>query len=113
MSLLQEISGGSSPPNSRWKNHNLRRLRYLVKKDLNNIAWLYWLDEGDDDILFLPIQNPYICIWEAGCRRYGPDTKEIVHYCNAEYRIHHEFDLWTRKFHPAVEYTVSRMNIEM
>jgi hypothetical protein len=29
--LLQEISGDPSPPDSRWKNHNLRRLRYLVK----------------------------------------------------------------------------------
>jgi hypothetical protein len=47
---------------------------------------LYWLDDGDDDdILLLPVQqNPHICIWEAGCRRYGPDTKEIVHYCSAE-----------------------------
>jgi hypothetical protein len=31
MALLQEISGGPSPPDDRWKNHNLRRLRYLVK----------------------------------------------------------------------------------
>jgi hypothetical protein len=31
MALLQEICGGSLPPNDRWKNHNLRRLRYLVK----------------------------------------------------------------------------------
>jgi hypothetical protein len=43
MALLQDISGG------RWKNQNLRRLRYLVKKDLDNIAWLYWLDDGDDN----------------------------------------------------------------
>jgi hypothetical protein len=41
MALLQEINGGPSPPDSRWKNHNLRRLRYLVKQDLNNIAWWY------------------------------------------------------------------------
>jgi hypothetical protein len=41
MALLQEISGGPSPPDGRWKNHNLRRLRYLVKRDLDNIAWLY------------------------------------------------------------------------
>jgi hypothetical protein len=33
MPLLQEISGGPSPPNGRWKNHNLRRLCYLVKQD--------------------------------------------------------------------------------
>jgi hypothetical protein len=31
MALLQEISGGPSPPDGRWKNHNLRWLRYLVK----------------------------------------------------------------------------------
>jgi hypothetical protein len=31
MALLQEISGGPSPPNGRWKNPNLRRLRYLFK----------------------------------------------------------------------------------
>jgi hypothetical protein len=30
MALLQEISGGPSPPDGRWKNHNLRWLRYLV-----------------------------------------------------------------------------------
>jgi hypothetical protein len=30
MALLQEISGGLSPPDGSWKNHNLRRLRYLV-----------------------------------------------------------------------------------
>jgi hypothetical protein len=41
MALLQEISGGPSPPDGRWKNHNQRRLRYLVKQDLDNIAWLY------------------------------------------------------------------------
>jgi hypothetical protein len=29
MALLQEISGGPSPPDGRWKNHNLRRLQYL------------------------------------------------------------------------------------
>jgi hypothetical protein len=40
MALLQEISGGSSPPDDRWKNHNLWRLHYLVKQDLDNIAWL-------------------------------------------------------------------------
>jgi hypothetical protein len=30
MALLWEISGGPSPPDGRWKNHNLRWLRYLV-----------------------------------------------------------------------------------
>jgi hypothetical protein len=115
MVLLQEISGGPSPPDDRWKNHNLRRLRYLIKQDLDNIAWSYWLDDGDDndDIPLLRVQNPHICIWEAGCRRYGPDTKEIIHYCSSECRIRHEFDLWTRKFCLAVEYAVSRMNIGM
>jgi hypothetical protein len=49
----------------------------------------------------------------VGCRRYGPDTKEIIHYCSAECRIRHEFDLWTRSFRPAVEYVVSRINIGM
>jgi hypothetical protein len=115
MALLQEISGGPLPPDGRWKNPNLRRLRYLVKRDLNNIAWWYWLDDGDDDdIPLLPVQNPHICIWEEGCRHYGPDTKEMVHYCSAECRICHEFNLWTRSFgRPAVEYAVSRMNIGM
>jgi hypothetical protein len=39
MPLLQEISRCLSPPDGRWKNPNLRRLRYLVKQDLDNIAW--------------------------------------------------------------------------
>jgi hypothetical protein len=55
MALLQEISGGPSPLDERWKNHNLRRLRYLVQRDLDNIAWWYWLGDGDDDIPLLPI----------------------------------------------------------
>jgi hypothetical protein len=115
MALLQEISGGPSPLDGRWKNHNLRRLRYLVKQDLNNIAWWYRLDDGndDDDIPLLPVQNPHICIWEAGCRHYGPDTKEIIHYCSAECHIRHEFDFWTRSFSPVVEYVISRINIRM
>jgi hypothetical protein len=96
MALLHEISDDPSPPDGRWKNQNLRRLRYLVKQDLSNIAWWYWLDDGDDDdILLLPIQNPHICIWAEGCRRYGHDTKEINHYCSAKCHIRHEFDLWT------------------
>jgi hypothetical protein len=80
MVVLQEISGVLSPPDDRWKNPNLRRLRYLIKKDLDNIVWWYWLDDGDynDDIPLLPVQNPHICIWVAGCRCYGPDTKEIT-----------------------------------
>jgi hypothetical protein len=82
----------------------LRRLRYLVKQDLDNIALWYWLDDGDDDdIPLLPAQNPDICIWVVGCRRYWPDTKEIIHYCSIECCIRHEFDLWTRSFYPAVE----------
>jgi hypothetical protein len=115
MALLQEINGGPSPLDGRWKNHNLRRLRYLVKQDLNNIAWWYRLDDGndDDDIPLLPVQNPHICIWEAGCRHYGPDTKEIIHYCSAECHIRHEFDFWTRSFSPVVEYVISRINIRM
>jgi hypothetical protein len=112
MALLQEISGGPSPPDGRWKNHNLRRLRYLVNQDLDNIALWYWLDDGNDDIPLPPVQNPHICIWAARCRLYGMDTKEIIHYC-AECRICHEFDLWTRSFRPAVEYAISRMNIRM
>jgi hypothetical protein len=96
MALLQKINGGPSPPDGQWKNHNLRRLRYLIKQDLHNIAWWYWLDDdGDDDIPLLPIQNPHICIWAAGCRLYGPDIKKIIHYCNTECRISYEFDLWT------------------
>jgi hypothetical protein len=115
MALLQAISGGPSPPDGWWKNPNLRWLRYLVKQDLDNIAWWYWLDDGDynDDIPLLPVQNPHIYIWAAGCRRYGPDTKEIIHYCSAECHICHEFDLWTRKFRAVVEYAVCRMNIGM
>jgi hypothetical protein len=51
MALLQEISGVQSPPNGRWKNHNLRRLHCLY-----NIVWWHWLDEGDDDdIPLLPV----------------------------------------------------------
>jgi hypothetical protein len=97
------------PPNA-----DLRGLHYLIKQDLDNIAWWYCLDDGnDDDIPLLPVQNPHICIWEAGCRRYGPDTKEIIHYCSTECRIRHEFDLWMRSFRPAVDYAVSRMNIGM
>jgi hypothetical protein len=114
MALLQEISGGPSPPDGRWKNHNLRRLHYLIKQHLDNIVWWYWLDDGDgDDVPLQAIQNPHIYIWEAGCRRCERDTKEMIHYCSAECGIRHEFDLWTRSFRPAVEYAVSRMNIEM
>jgi hypothetical protein len=39
MTMLQEISDGPSPPDGRWKNHNLRRLRYLVNQNLYNLAW--------------------------------------------------------------------------
>jgi hypothetical protein len=63
IALLQEISGNPSPPDGLWKNHNLRWLRYLVKQDLDNIAWSYSLDDSDDDdISLLPVQNPHICI---------------------------------------------------
>jgi hypothetical protein len=41
MALLQEISDGPSPPDGRWKNHNLRQLLYLINQDLDNIAWWY------------------------------------------------------------------------
>jgi hypothetical protein len=86
----------------------------LVKQDLDNIAWWYWLVDGDDDdIPLLPVPNPHICIWAVGCRRYVSETKEIIHYCSAECLIRHEFDLWTRSFRPAVDYAVSRMNIKM
>jgi hypothetical protein len=54
MALLQEISGSPSPLDGRWKNPKLRRLRYLVKQDRDNIAWWYWLDDGDDDDIPLP-----------------------------------------------------------
>jgi hypothetical protein len=100
-------------PCRRWKNHNLRQLRYLVNQDLDNIVWWYWLDDGDDDIPLWPVQNPNICIWAARCRLYGPDTKEIINYSSVECRIRHEFDLWTRSFRPVVEYAVSRTNIRM
>jgi hypothetical protein len=83
MALLQEISGGLSPPDGQWNNHNLRWLHYLINQDLDNIAWWYWLDDSDDDIPLLPVQNPHICIWAAECRHYGPDTKEVIHYCSA------------------------------
>jgi hypothetical protein len=53
MALLQEISGGPSPPEGLWKNHSLRRLRCLVKQDLHNIAWWYWLDDVDNDDILL------------------------------------------------------------
>jgi hypothetical protein len=115
MALLQEISGGPSPLDGWWKNPNLWRLRYLVKLDLDNIVWWYWLDDGEnDDIPLLLVQNPHISIWEAGCRLYGPDTREIIHYCSVECHIRHEFDLWmSSSGRPAVEYAVNRMNIEM
>jgi hypothetical protein len=31
MALLQKISSGPTPPDGRWKNPNLQRLRYLAK----------------------------------------------------------------------------------
>jgi hypothetical protein len=34
----------------------MRRLRYLVKQDLDNISWWYWLDDAAaDDIPLLPV----------------------------------------------------------
>jgi hypothetical protein len=77
MALLQEISGGPLPPDGSWRNHNLWRLRYLDNEDI--IAWWYDIHDGDDDIPLLPVQNPHIYIWAMGCRRYGSDTKEIIH----------------------------------
>jgi hypothetical protein len=41
----------------------------------------------------LPVQNPHVCIWVVGCRRYGSETSKIIHYCSAECRTRHEFDL--------------------
>jgi hypothetical protein len=55
MELLQEISGGPSPPDGLWKNHNPWRLCYLINQDLDNIAWWYWLDDGEDDIPLLHV----------------------------------------------------------
>jgi hypothetical protein len=52
MELLQEINGGPSPPDGRWKNHNLRRLCYLVKQDIDNIALLYCLMTATTKITF-------------------------------------------------------------
>jgi hypothetical protein len=77
MALLQEISSSPSPPYGRWKNANLRWLCYLIKQDLENIVWWYWLDDSEnDDISLFPVQNPHMCIWEAGCRRYGLDQSD-------------------------------------
>jgi hypothetical protein len=90
-------------------------LRYLVQQDLDNIAWWYWLDHGDydDDIPLLPVQNPHICIWAANVGAMGRIPKRASTICSAECHVRHEFDLWTHKFCPAVEYAVSRMNIGM
>jgi hypothetical protein len=111
MALLLEISGGPSPPNGRWKNRNLQRLRYLVKQDLDNIAWLYWLDDGDDDdnIPLLPSRIPT----SAFRKRDVGATGRIPKRSSTTTVPSAEFDLWTRKFCPTVEYTVSRMNIGM
>ncbi len=103
------------PPDGQWKNPNLRWLRYPVKQDLDNIAWWYWLDDVTTTTTFRCCMSRIStsAFWAAGCRRYGPDTKQIIYYCSAECHIYHEFDLWTRKFRPVVEYAVSRMNIGM
>jgi hypothetical protein len=58
MALLHEISSGPSPPDGRWKNPNLRRLRYLIKQDLDNIAWWYWLDDGETTTFRCCPRNP-------------------------------------------------------
>jgi hypothetical protein len=42
-----------------------------------------------------------------GCRRYGPETSEIIHYCSVECRIRQEFDTWTRNFSTTVEHAVT------
>jgi hypothetical protein len=60
-----------------------------------------------------PSRIPTFAFGVVGCTRYGLDTKEIIHYCSAECRIDHEFNLWTRSLRPAVEYAVNRMNIGM
>jgi hypothetical protein len=108
ITLLHEISGGPSPPDRRWKNHNLRRLRYRVNRDLKNIMWWYWLGGDYDDIPLLPIQNPYVSIWAAGCRRYGPETSEIIYYCSTKCCIRHEFDLWMHNFSVIMESPLAR-----
>jgi hypothetical protein len=41
MALLQKIGDGPSPPDGLWKNRNLRRLHYLVNRNLENIVWWY------------------------------------------------------------------------
>jgi hypothetical protein len=48
-------------------------------------VWWYWLGDGDGDIPLLPIQNPHVCIWAEGCRRYGSEISKIIHYCSAEW----------------------------
>jgi hypothetical protein len=55
MAVLHEISNGLSPPDGRWKNHNLRRLRYLVNWILHKIVSWYWLRDDDSDIPLLPV----------------------------------------------------------
>jgi hypothetical protein len=49
----------------------------------------------------------------SGIQGNGPETSQIIHYCSAECRIHHEFNLWMHNFNVAVEYTMSKMNIVM
>jgi hypothetical protein len=66
MALLQEINSGPSPLTAGGRTTTCGGC-YLVKQDLNNIAWWYWLVDGDDDdISLLPVRNPHICIWEVG-----------------------------------------------
>jgi hypothetical protein len=109
LALLQGISGGPSLAHGRWENHGLKRLRYLVWRDLCVIAQRLWLPDGDD--VDLCVEDPHVCTW-AECRRWW-DTTYIIRYCSAECRINHEYVLWTRQFlfNGPVRYSVSRIRM--
>jgi hypothetical protein len=113
MALLQEISGGPSPPDGQWKNDNLRRLRYLVRISTTLRGCTGLMTATMTTFRCCPSRIPTSAFEKRDVGATRPDTKEIIHYCSAECRIRHEFDLWTRKFRPVVEYAVSTMNIGM
>jgi hypothetical protein len=54
MALLQKISGGPSPLTVGGRTTTCGG---CATSYLDNIAWLYWLDDGDDDddIPLLPV----------------------------------------------------------